>query len=139
MAGTEKNANPRTPKDNGKCFVCGEKNSQGLKLHFELSGEEISAPFTPDEKFQGYEGIVHGGILATVLDEAMVNLVFRLGHPAVSGELKVRFHMPAEPGFPLRVRAWIERKRGGSFSTASELKDERGNTVASATATLIRV
>jgi uncharacterized protein (TIGR00369 family) len=55
----------------------------------------------------GYDGIVHGGILAAVLDDAMANLLYRRGHHALTARMEVRYHAPARPGDLLRVRGWI--------------------------------
>lgn len=58
-------------KDNNMCFVCGTKNKAGLKLNFEVKDEIIKAEFIPDKRLQGFEGIVHGGIVAAVLGLAV--------------------------------------------------------------------
>ena len=53
------------------CFGCGRQNPIGLKLTFYEDGEQVWAPWTPRHEHQGYEGIVHGGLITTVLDEVM--------------------------------------------------------------------
>jgi len=53
------------------CFVCGAHNPHGLRLRFRREGDEVRADFTPQTQHAGFRGIVHGGILSTVLDEAM--------------------------------------------------------------------
>ncbi len=55
-------------RDNHRCYVCGKKNPAGLGVDFEIDREarSISANFTPSDIHQGYEGIVHGGILSTL-------------------------------------------------------------------------
>jgi acyl-coenzyme A thioesterase PaaI-like protein len=59
------------------CFVCGRLNVNGLGLIFETAGDRIRCRTTLDSKYQSYDGIVHGGILASIADATMVNLVYR--------------------------------------------------------------
>lgn len=84
-------------KDNNRCFVCGKENPHGLHVDFEIDEalREIRAEFTPADHYQGYEGIVHGGVLSTLLDEAMAKLAFNLGLKVVTGEMTVKFKAPA--------------------------------------------
>ena len=51
------------------CFVCGKDNPIGLKLRFDWDGKTARAEFTPTELYQGWQGVVHGGIIAVMLDE----------------------------------------------------------------------
>jgi uncharacterized protein (TIGR00369 family) len=92
-------------RDNQRCYVCGKKNPGGLAVDFEIDQERksIRAKFTPSDIHQGYEGIVHGGILSALLDEAMAKLAFSLGIPAVTAEMTVKFKSPAAPGEELSV------------------------------------
>ena len=66
-------------RDEGKCFACGPNNPIGLKLDFQFSGDSYVAKFTPSAQYQGYDGITHGGIVSTLLDEAMAKLVWVKG------------------------------------------------------------
>jgi uncharacterized protein (TIGR00369 family) len=92
-------------QDNQRCYVCGKENPAGLAVDFEIDREKksISARFIPADTHQGYEGIVHGGILSALLDEAMAKLAFSLGIPAVTAEITVKFKSPAAPGEELSV------------------------------------
>ncbi len=102
-------------RDNQGCYVCGRKNPIGLSVEFEIdrSARAIHALFTPSPAHQGYKGIVHGGILSALLDEAMAKLAFSLGIPAVTAEITVKFKAPAAPGERLSVsgRLTQETKR----------------------------
>jgi uncharacterized protein (TIGR00369 family) len=88
-----------------RCFVCGQDNPIGLKLKFARAGEGIRAEFTPSELHAGYEGLVHGGILAALIDDAMANIWFTRGREAVTAKIEVRFRREARPGDPLVVTA----------------------------------
>lgn len=96
-------------RDNNRCYVCGKKNPSGLSVDFDIDrrARSIQAQFTPSALHQGYEGIVHGGILSALLDEAMAKLAFSLGIPAVTAEITVKFRSPAAPGHQLTVSGRI--------------------------------
>src|SRR5512147_525637 len=92
-------------RDNQRCYVCGKKNPVGLAVDFEIDAvaRAMSASFIPSDDHQGYEGIVHGGILSSLLDEAMAKLAYGLGIPAMTAEITVKFKAPAAPGDRLLV------------------------------------
>jgi uncharacterized protein (TIGR00369 family) len=96
-------------RDNDRCYVCGKRNPVGLTVDFIINKEErsIKAVFTPSDVHEGYRGIVHGGILSALLDEAMVKLAFNLGTPAVTAEIIVKFKSPAAPGSELAISGKI--------------------------------
>jgi acyl-coenzyme A thioesterase PaaI-like protein len=70
----------------------------------------ISAEWRPTEKWEGFEGIVHGGIISTVLDEAMSKAVAAMNYEALTGELRVRFRHRVAAGENLRIRGWVLEK-----------------------------
>jgi len=94
-----------------KCFVCGTENRGGLRLSFDIDkGEKtLRTTFVPSATYQGWDGIVHGGILSTLLDEAVAKLAFELGFDAVTTRLTVTFRKAAEIGKPLSVFGEITR------------------------------
>jgi uncharacterized protein (TIGR00369 family) len=126
-------------RDNERCYVCGKKNPVGLKIDFKINAEtrSISGSFTPSRDHQGYEGIVHGGILSSLLDEAMAKLAYSLGVPAVTAELTVKFKTPAAPGEGLSIFGRITEETNRLI--LAEAKIERGPVViAEAKAKLLR-
>lgn len=127
-------------RDNQKCFVCGKKNPAGLAADFDIDTEKrsISARFTPSDTHQGFEGIVHGGILSALLDEAMAKLAFSLGIQAVTAEMTIKFKTPASPGEELRVSGRITSENRKLIQ--AEAKIERGLVVvAEATGKLLKI
>jgi len=94
---------------NGNCFVCGENNPNGLRLSFEIDKEKqtLKTMFVASPTFQGWDGIVHGGILSTLLDEAMAKLVYELGYQAVTASIEIKFKKPAPILEPLLVHGEV--------------------------------
>jgi uncharacterized protein (TIGR00369 family) len=121
-------------EDDHFCFVCGSKNQSGLHLTFTLDGSTMRTVFTPQKNHQGFANIVHGGIIATVLDEIMLNLLYRMGIPAVTGELQVRFLNPCLVNEKLYFEASVIDNNGRLVQTAAQAKNEQGDIVARAQA-----
>jgi acyl-coenzyme A thioesterase PaaI-like protein len=95
------------------CVVCGVDNTTGFQITYttETAGT-VSAHWIPTIRYEGFKGLIHGGILATVLDEAMAKAVVSLGLEALTGELRVRFRHHIEPGEPLQITGWAVSHRG---------------------------
>ncbi|MFQ5840038.1 MAG: PaaI family thioesterase [Candidatus Methylomirabilales bacterium] len=127
-------------ENDDRCFVCGSRNAQGLRLRFELVGVgEIRTVFTPAKRFQGFKGVVHGGILATVLDEVMVNAVWLRGRAAVTGKLEVRLKQPARVGETLEVRGRILKESGRTIEAESQVLRRDGTVIAEGRGVLVKV
>ena len=107
------------------CFGCGRKNPCGLKLRFEWDGKRVTAEFTPTELHQGWEGIIHGGIITTMLDEAMGYATYYEGIMGVTGAMQLRFRHPASIGQPLIVTASMSKnmRRLAEAAARVTLKD----------------
>lgn len=89
-----------------RCVVCGSPLGNGLGLRFAPSGDgEIEAVFACDECYEGYEGLLHGGVTSSLLDGAMTNCLFAHGIVALTGELTVRFRHPVVLATPAVIRA----------------------------------
>ena len=97
------------------CFVCGRKNPAGLYMQFFDNGkDEVLSEYTVAARYQSYPGIVHGGILASMLDE-VVGRVAMIGdhhHFMVSVNLQVLYRHPVPIETPLKIRGRIIRLRG---------------------------
>lgn len=128
--------------DEHNCFGCGSLNPAGLHLHFyELPGDTgVWAPFTPTSAFEGYGGMIHGGIISTLLDEIMAWSLYRSATWAVTAAMATRFRKPVEVGEPLRLVGWPERDRGRVIEVRGELRRASDDVLlADATATFMRV
>lgn len=97
--------------DYQQCFVCGAQNAAGLRVEFRREEERVVADFFPEATFQGFPGVVHGGILASLLDEALSRTALLHGEWVMTGRLEVRFRQPAPVGQWLRISAEIEQRR----------------------------
>jgi acyl-coenzyme A thioesterase PaaI-like protein len=104
------------------CVVCGSANGHGLHLSFSAGADgSVSAVFQCEESLEGYAGIVHGGMVSSLLDGAMTNCLFSHGIAAVTAELSVRFQNLLRIGEPARVRAWITRSTPHLHFLAAEI------------------
>ncbi len=119
------------------CFVCGDKNPAGLEASFYLNGEEARGEFTPDSRWEGYPGVVHGGILAALLDEVMYKAIASSGELAMTAEITVRFRNPARVGVPLYPKGRVARKKGRLLEAQGKIEDAEGRLIATATGKFI--
>lgn len=94
-------------EDDHYCYACGAENPQGLRIDWKVEGAVTTATFTPQRIHQGWKGIVHGGILATLLDEAMTRLAWVARGGALTAEMKVRYLQPVKVGDPIQIRGEI--------------------------------
>ncbi|MFZ1947293.1 MAG: PaaI family thioesterase [bacterium] len=127
--------------DEGMCFVCGKANPIGLKVDFRVDRRRltISGVFTPRREHEGYKGIMHGGLVGALLDEAMVKLLWEVGMKAVSASLEIKLARPAVVGRPLAISGWVDADKGRLILTGAKIEDDEGNLVAEAKARCMRV
>lgn len=113
------------------CFACGPANPHGLRLKFE-QGEDgvMSAAWTPDADYEGYKGIIHGGIVGTVLDEAMAKMVAESGCRALTAELRVRYRRQVPSGETAWVRGWIAKQNRRKIETEAAVTNAAGEELA---------
>lgn len=127
--------------DYQRCFVCGQRNPYGLHLVFRLDQNSIVADFQPREEHQGFPGIIHGGIVAAVLDEALgrTSLLGDNQEWTMTGRLEIRYRRYVPYGPLLRVRARLdeERKRMLQASGVLTLADDESVALAEAQGTFL--
>jgi len=117
------------------CFACGESNPAGLKIRFETDGRIVQTHFRPRAEHIGFQETVHGGILATLLDEIMVwACAVQTKRFAYCAEINVRFVNPARPGQELIVLGeLVENRRNRIFEAKGEVRNDENLLLASAT------
>ncbi|AQT69258.1 hypothetical protein STSP2_02447 [Anaerohalosphaera lusitana] len=105
------------------CIVCNKANPKGLNINYVLTedGSGVTAVFDCDEQYEGYPGIIHGGVIASIFDGAMGNCMFAHGHSAVTVELTTRFRHPVQTGKCARITARITRVSRPLFLLEAEL------------------
>jgi acyl-coenzyme A thioesterase PaaI-like protein len=97
-------------RNHGNCIVCSATNRHGFHLEFSPTATGgVEAWFPGNRAGEGYDGWLHGGVIASLLDGAMTQCLFAHGRVAMTSELKVRFREPVSCERPARVAAWIER------------------------------
>lgn len=122
-----------------ECFGCGDLNPIGLRLKFWKDDAGVCAEFTPAVVHQGYIRLTHGGIISTLLDEAMSWAVIESGRLAVTAKMAVQFRAPVPVGERLQIRGRVARDRGRVVETEGEIRSENDRLLVSATASFVRV
>jgi uncharacterized protein (TIGR00369 family) len=107
------------------CLVCSRSNPLGLGLQFEPQADgSVAAEFISHAALEGYSGLLHGGVIAAMLDGAMTNCLFAHGLQAVTGELTVRYRHPVAIGEAVIVRGWIRQSMSPLHLLEAELHQE---------------
>ena len=134
----------KTPQPNSlNCFVCGVENPVGLRLHFfETSPGEVAAECNLPEKYQGYPGIVHGGVIAAMLDEAAGRSQMGVGdNPRFmfTARLQIRYRRSVPVCEPLRLVGRAGESKARTATATSAIYDQQGKLLAEAEAVLVNV
>ena len=116
------------------CFACGTLNASGMGLILHVEPQRAWTDLELAPRFQGWDGIAHGGILCTILDEVMAWSLVGEDNWGLTARLNVAFRKPVEIGRPIRAEAWITRSRRRLNDTAARLVDtQTGQELATAT------
>jgi uncharacterized protein (TIGR00369 family) len=132
MTQTEENLTPLDHTARNRCFGCGHANPAGLRLEFLLAEDRsvVSFPAIPDA-FEGPAGYLHGGIIATLLDETMSKSVRAFGSTAMTRHLEVNYLRPVPSGAPLRMEARVVRNLGRKHWAEAKILNSEGVLLAS--------
>ena len=115
------------------CFVCGIKNPRGLNTKFFIVGDGVKATFTADETLSGYKHSVHGGIISSLLDEAIIWASYAAtGRIGVTAELTVRFLKSLSIGKKCTIKGKVVKNRRRLWIAKGEIVDEEGKLCATA-------
>jgi uncharacterized protein (TIGR00369 family) len=117
------------------CFVCGRQNPVGLKLDFyeDHQANQVKAEVTVPDKYQGYPGVVHGGIISAILDEVSGRAVMiEDGDDKLLATLRltVRFRRPTPTETPLTAVGWVKHAGGVAAKAAGEIRLPDGTVTA---------
>ena len=117
------------------CFVCGQDNPIGLHVHFRLVADVCVAEFTPGPTHVGYAGLIHGGIVFSLLDDVMANCLWLRGERGVTARCEIRYRASIPVGTPLRLEGRIAARRQRLIETVGVVTDAARSAVyAAATA-----
>jgi acyl-coenzyme A thioesterase PaaI-like protein len=120
------------------CFACGELNEIGLHLKLNLEPGRCWTELTMPRRVEGWEGIIHGGIVCTILDEVMAWALVSEDSWGVTARLSVEFRKPVTVGQAIRAEGWITDSRRRIHGTAARILDaETGVELATAEATYV--
>ncbi|MGC9358504.1 MAG: PaaI family thioesterase [Anaerolineae bacterium] len=125
------------------CFVCGRQNPVGLHLEFyeDPKTRQIIVPLIIPDEYQGYPGIAHGGILATILDETSGRAIMMASDDDpfwVTAKIEIRYRHPTPTETLLRAVGWVVEQRRRSARVAGEIRLEDGTVTADAEAVVVR-
>jgi acyl-coenzyme A thioesterase PaaI-like protein len=119
------------------CFACGSLNDGGLQLDLHVDGDRCWTDLVLADRFQGWDGIAHGGIVCTILDEVMAWSLASTDNWGLTARLGVDFRRPVRLGEPIRAEGWVTANRR-IIETASRIVDAAsGEVLAEAHATYV--
>ncbi|MFQ6038256.1 MAG: PaaI family thioesterase, partial [Candidatus Aminicenantales bacterium] len=115
-----------------------DQNERGLNIRFTHEDGRATATFTPSEEFEGYRGILHGGILSTLLDEVMIHAILSRGILTFTTRIEVRFKKPAHVGRKLFLEGTVTRMKRKIIEARGQITDETGTLIAEASGCFYR-
>jgi len=109
-------------EEHSHCFLCGHSNKKGFKLDFDLVDDgSMEACFRCSDFLEGYNNVMHGGVVSALLDSVMTNCLFARGIKALTAELNVRFLAPVKTEGVVRLKASIEKSSGSYYVLRASL------------------
>ncbi|MBW6516555.1 MAG: PaaI family thioesterase [Candidatus Cloacimonetes bacterium] len=105
------------------CFICGMNNPIGLKLTFTYPDNIAQAEFRLPVHFEGYDNIIHGGIVAAILDEAMAKIILHNNIKAVTVTITIDYKKPLKPDIDYIVKGSIINIRKKIIETEATIVD----------------
>lgn len=139
-ASIQPRSTPPRAKTQSTCFVCGPTHPTGLRIKYELAGDGvISARWVPNRNWEGFRGVIHGGIVCTVLDEAMSKAVTALAGDALTAEIRVRLRRRIQSGREFAIRGWVVDRCKRRIRTEAAIAGADGHEFAHAWATFLTV
>jgi acyl-coenzyme A thioesterase PaaI-like protein len=111
MSSDSTDLNEKGKNLHANCFACGSNNGAGLRLKFDEKDDgSVGGYFTADPRFEGYSGMVHGGIIATLLDSAMSHCLFKKGVMPLTGRLSIRYSCPIRVGTLVKLEGRLRKR-----------------------------
>jgi len=136
----DENLTPLAHVAQNRCFGCGQANPVGLQLEFFLAADQsvVSLPTVPDT-FEGHPGYLHGGVIATLLDESMSKAVRARGFTAMTRHLEVEYLRPVPSNASLRLEGRVTRNEGRKHWSEAKILNTEGKVLAQGKGLFIEV
>ena len=115
-----------------RCFGCGTENPIGLRLRFRRAEDGARAEFQARPEYQGWDGVLHGGILLTLLDETLAYATMFAVGPTVTAEMTTRFRRPAPLDADYTLHGQVVDRRHGLVRARATISDQNGQVIAEA-------
>jgi len=134
------NLTPFAHSANNRCFGCGPANQNGMHLEFFRAedGSLVSFSVIPNT-FEGPPGYLHGGVIATLLDEAMSKAVRAQGSTSMTRKLEIDYLRPVPSGSPIRIEGRVVRHEPRKHWSEARILNENGTVLAEAKGLFIEV
>ena len=121
-----------------RCFACGSLNEHGIHLELHVAEDRCWTDLALPDRFQGWDGIAHGGIVCTILDEVMAWSLAATDNWGLTARMTVTFKRPIRIGAPIRAKGWITSSRRRVHETAARIVDAAsGGVLATASGTYV--
>ena len=131
MPRRHQNLTPFAHAAQNRCFGCGPANPSGLHLEFLLAEDSsVVCLTTIPNTFDGHPGYLHGGIIATLLDETMSKAVRAGGVSAMTRHLEAEYLHPVPSAEPIRIEGRIDREEGRKHWAEAKILNEAGKELA---------
>ena len=111
------------------CFACGTLNTHGMQLEIHIEEGRSWTELRLERRFEGWEGIAHGGILCTILDEVMAWSLVGADNWGVTARLAVDFKRPVPVDRTIRAEGWVTELRRRLVTTAGSIVDVTDGTL----------
>jgi uncharacterized protein (TIGR00369 family) len=122
------------------CFACGRQNPIGLQLRFARVDDGVRAHYRPRAEDAGFPGVLHGGVLVTLLDEAMAWAMYSEAYAlGVTAKMDIRYRRPAQLDDTLVLTGRVTRVRGRRIEVAATIDSAAGERLVEAAALFLRV
>jgi uncharacterized protein (TIGR00369 family) len=140
MTKAAENLTPLAHTAQNRCFGCGHANPAGLHLEFLLAEDDsvVCLPEIPDT-FEGHPGYLHGGIIATLIDETMSKAVRARGFTAMTRHMEVDYLRPVPSGKPLRLEGRVTHNEGRKHWAEAKVLNAEGTMLAQGKGLFIEV
>ncbi len=137
---TNENLKPLAHGAQNRCFGCGQANPAGLHLEFLLANDgRVVCLANIADTFEGPPGYLHGGIIATLLDETMSKAVRSHGLVAMTRHMEVDYQRPVKSAAPIRLEGQVTRSEGRKHWVEAKVLDESGKVLAEGNGLFVEV